>query len=92
MFYKITTKVTKAEQILLTVCAQKMHCPLQEGQNTVKTGGCNNDNPKTGVSKANMKTKVQESPGKKSEWRAEVRDQGNGRAHSGQRDVKIKFP
>lgn len=39
-----------------------------------------------------MKTKEQESPGKKSEWRAEVRDQGNGRAHSGQRDVKIKFP
>ena len=31
----------------------------------MKTGGCNNDNPKVGVGKANMKTKKQESSGRK---------------------------
>lgn len=34
-----------------------MHSPPAKEKNKMKTGGCNNGNPKGGVGKANMKTK-----------------------------------
>lgn len=51
-------------------------------QSKTETGGCNNNSPKLGVGKANIKTKEQGHSGKKSVALfvgTEVRDQGNGR-------------
>lgn len=53
--------------VLLKVFSLKIHSRHREGQNKMNTGGCNNDNPKVGMRKANMKTKEQESSGKKNE-------------------------
>lgn len=71
------------------------HTHAHKGQNKTKTGRFNNDNPKVGVGRAMMKTKEQESSGKKVETFyvvAEVRGQGNGRAHPGQREGRVIFP
>jgi len=64
--YKITTKVPRAKsKLFLKVFAQKMYPPHIAQSKTV-TGGCNNNSPKIGVGKANMKTKEQGHSGKKS--------------------------
>lgn len=69
--------------------------PSYEGQNKMEAGGCNNDNPKVGGGKANVKTKGQASSGKKSGTLYVVSrgtGSGNGRARSGQREGRIIFP